>query len=394
MPKTGAVIVAAGRAERMAGLEKVLAPLAGTPLLLHSVRAFEECEVIDEVVVVTRDTLLDRVHDLVERDGLAKVKAVVRGGDTRQESSRHGLSALSPDVEVVLIHDGARPLVSAELIDRVARAAADGPVIPGVPPVSTIKREENGRSAETLDRERLREAQTPQGFRRGVLARAFAAAMRDGLHGTDEATVVERLGEPVTIVEGERRNLKVTVPEDLVVAEALVQGQAPPQTTRVGHGYDVHRLVEGRPLWLGCVKIPFDRGLQGHSDADVLAHAICDALFGAVGLGDLGKHFPDTDEEWEGASGEDLIGRTVEILREVGYVPVNVDATVRAQAPPLAPHREGMVENLARALGMPTTRVSVKFTTTEGLGFEGRGEGISATAVALVGRIPLAPERE
>ena len=393
MSRTGAVIVAAGSAERMAGVEKMMAPLAGVPLLAHSVRAFEEASAVDEIVIVTRSDLQDRVHGIVEREGFHKVCGVVRGGRTRSESSRHGLGALSKEVEVVLVHDGARPLVSAELIDRVAgAAAADGAAIPGVAPVATIKSEKNGASSGTLDRRALREAQTPQGFHRDVLARAFAAAVRDGFEGTDEAACVEHCGERVAIVEGDRRNVKVTVPDDLVVAEALLAGHAPPRLVRVGFGHDVHRLVEGRPLVIGGVRIEHPTGLDGHSDADVLAHAIADALFGAAAQGDLGHHFPDTDAEWKDASGAELLRRTVEILAEVGYVPVNVDATVTAQSPRLAPHRAAMIENLASALRLPEDRVSVKFTTSEGLGFEGRGEGISATAIAQVGRLPSLPE--
>ncbi len=388
MPKTGAVIVAAGRGARMGGMEKALAPLAGEPLLLHSVRAFEKTEVVDEIVVVTRRDLLEKVHRIVKRAGCTKVKGVVQGGKTRGESSRHGLGALSKDVDLVLVHDGARPLVSEELIERVAEAAAEtGAAIPGVTPTATIKRTENGASAGTVDRRELREAQTPQGFRRSVLARAFAEAVKEHYEGTDEAAAVERTGETVTIVEGDRKNLKVTIPEDLAVAEALSAGFTAAQTTRIGIGRDVHRLVEGRPLVLGGVRVPHPKGLLGHSDADVISHAICDALLGAAGKGDLGQHFPDTDKEWKGVSGAELLTRTVEILREVEYVPVNVDVTVCAQAPRLATYREEMIGNVARALRLPTSHVSVKFTTTEGLGFEGREEGISADAVVLVGRV-------
>jgi 2-C-methyl-D-erythritol 4-phosphate cytidylyltransferase/2-C-methyl-D-erythritol 2,4-cyclodiphosphate synthase len=392
--RTGAVIVAAGKSERMGGLEKALAPLAGEPLLLHSVKTFDRSDVVDEIVVVTRRDLLDRVHRMVA--GCAKVKGVVRGGATRGESARHGLGALSQDVELVLVHDGARPLVTKELIARVAAAAAErGAAIPGLAPSATMKRASDGLATATLDRSDLREAQTPQGFRRGLLAKAFAAALRDRFEGTDEAAAVERAGLPVAIVEGERRNLKVTVPEDLIVAEALAAGLAPPRSTRIGHGRDVHRLVEGRPLVLGGVAIPHSRGLLGHSDADVVAHAVCDALLGAAGRGDLGVHFPDSDERWKDAPGAELLARTVEILREVGYVPVNVDVTVSAASPRLAPYRERMIENLAEALELPASRVSVKFGTTEGLGFEGREEGISADAVALVATwVVGAPESE
>ncbi len=379
----------------MGGLEKMLVPLAGEPIVLRTLRAFEESPAIHEIVVVARRDLVERIRRLAEVRGFTKVARVVPGGETRAESSRHGVGALSKEVEVVLVHDGARPLVSAELIERVAEAAAaTGAAIPGVPPVATIKREERGIAAETLDRVRLREAQTPQGFRRDVLARSMARAMRDHFDGTDEASVVERAGHPVSLVEGERRNLKVTTVEDLAVAEALLGGREPMERPRIGLGHDVHRLVPGRPLWLGGVSVPHELGLDGHSDADVLAHAVCDALLGAACAGDIGVHFPDGDEAWRGAPGRDLLARTVEILREVGYVPVNVDATVCAQSPRLSPFREAMSRAMADALRLPVERVSVKFTTTERLGFEGREEGISATAVALVGRIPWIPERE
>lgn len=393
--RTGAVIVAAGSSDRMGGIDKVMVPLAGLPLVLHSVRAFQQVDEVAEVVVVTRGELLEPLRERCLLGGFDKVTRVVEGGATRAESSRHGLSALSRDIDVVLIHDAARPLVSAAVIRRVLEAAwADGAALPGVVPVATIKREENGDSVETVDRGSLREAQTPQGFHRKTLARGFAAALRDHYVGTDEASLVERIGERVRLVEGERRNLKVTVPEDLAVAEALLAGRTPPQRMRIGFGFDVHRLEEGRPLILGGVTVDHSRGLAGHSDADVLSHAICDALLGAAGLGDLGAHFPDTDAEWKDASGHLLLSRTVAILQDSGYVPVNVDATVCAQSPRLSPHREAMVRNLAMALRLPESRVSVKFTTTERLGFEGREEGMSASAVAQVGQLPLVAESE
>jgi 2-C-methyl-D-erythritol 4-phosphate cytidylyltransferase/2-C-methyl-D-erythritol 2,4-cyclodiphosphate synthase len=393
LPKVGAILVAAGRGDRMGGLEKMMIPLCGEPVLLHSLKTFAASSVVDEIVVVTREDLVDRVRTLIETRAIPKVTRVVPGGETRAESSRHGLAALSRDVGIVLVHDGARPLVRADLIERVARGAMEeGAAIPGTVPVGTIKEESNGRASATLDRRRLREAQTPQGFRRDWLARAMAQAMREHFDPTDEASLLERAGCPVRLVDGDRSNIKITVIEDLAVAEALAGGRTPTQLPRIGIGHDVHRLTKDRPLILGGVHIPHALGLEGHSDADVLAHAICDALLGAACQGDLGDHFPDTDETWRGAPGRDLLARTVEILREVGYVPVNIDATVCAQSPTLSPFREAMAENLAQALHLPRERISVKFTTTERLGFEGREEGISATAVAMVGHIPWIAE--
>ncbi|MAF26300.1 MAG: bifunctional 2-C-methyl-D-erythritol 4-phosphate cytidylyltransferase/2-C-methyl-D-erythritol 2,4-cyclodiphosphate synthase [Gemmatimonadetes bacterium] len=369
----------------MGGVDKMLAPLAGEPLLLHSIRAFHDCEAVAEVVVVTREDLLEPVRQMVETPEFPRVRRVVPGGRTRAESSRHGLAALSGEIAVVLVHDGARPLISDALIHRVAEAAEEtGAVLPGIAPVSTIKRAEGDVCAATLDRASLREAQTPQGFRREVLARAMAADARDGSNPTDEASSVERSGTPVALVEGERRNLKVTVPEDLAIAETILAGGRPVRALRVGVGVDTHRLEPGCPLVLGGVTIPFDRGLAGHSDADVLSHAVCDALLGAAAAGDIGDHFPDDDPRWKGVSGADLLRRTVAILRESGYGPAHVDATVSAEKPRLAPHRAEMVANIADALGLSPDRVSVQFTTTEGLGFVGRGEGMSATAVALL----------
>lgn len=395
MPRVGAIIVAAGRGDRMGGLEKMMIPLCGEPVLLHSLKTFAASDVVDEIVVVTREDLVDRVRSLVESRAIPKVTRVVPGGETRAESSRHGLAALARDITIVLVHDGARPLVKADLIERVTRGAIEeGAAIPGTVPVATIKEESNGHAAGTLDRRRLREAQTPQAFRRDWLARAMAAAMRDHFDPTDEASLLERAGCAVRIVDGDRSNIKITVIEDLAIAEALAGGRTPTQLPRIGIGHDVHRLIKDRPLILGGVRIPHSLGLEGHSDADVLAHAICDALLGAASQGDLGDHFPDTDEAWRGAPGRDLLARTVEILREVGYVPVNIDATVCAQSPTLSPFREAMAENLAQALHLPRERVSVKFTTTERLGFEGREEGISATAVAMVGRIPWIAETQ
>jgi 2-C-methyl-D-erythritol 4-phosphate cytidylyltransferase/2-C-methyl-D-erythritol 2,4-cyclodiphosphate synthase len=278
--------------------------------------------------------------------------------------------------------------------------------------VDTLKRTDpEGWMCETVDRRPLRTIQTPQVFQWPLLWEAHETAARNGFAGTDDASLVERLGLPVFAVPGDPRNLKITTPEDLALAEALLAEQGtgneeremrdepspstpphssflvPPSLSRTGFGCDVHRLVAGRPLILGGVAIPHPVGLEGHSDADVLCHAIGDALLGAAGLGDLGRHFPDTEARWKGASSLDLLRRIVVLARQAGWAPLHVDATLLAEAPKIAPHVPSMAERIGGALGLPPAAVNVKATTTEGLGFVGRREGMAAQAVVTAGPV-------
>jgi len=306
---------------------------------------------------------------------------VVAGGERRQDSVRSGLTALPAGPEVVLVHDAARPFADRALIDRVIDATEKtGAAVPAVAVRDTVKRVDLARRvvAATIPREEIWLAQTPQGFRRPVLTAALAAGTPDG-QATDEAMLAEQLGQAVSVVPGDDRNLKVTTPEDLDAARRQL-GLGP----RVGSGYDLHRLVEGRPLVLAGVLVPFGKGPFGHSDGDVLSHALIDAILGAAGAGDIGRHFPDTDAQWKGAAGLALLARAVEIVRGLGWTVSGADVTVILERPKLAPFIDEMRRRLARVLGVNIDAVSVKGKTNEGVDAVGRGEAIAAHAVAVL----------
>lgn len=380
--KIAAVVVAGGSGRRLGGPPKQFRPLAGRAMLEWSLRLFEASpEVAATVLVVPPDAVADALARFPER--AAKLAAVVAGGAERRDSVRLGLDALPEGTTHVLVHDAARPLASPALVARVSSALTGaGAAVPVVPVTDTLKRVAGGFAAETVDRSALSAAQTPQGFEAGLLRRAHARASGPA---TDDAMMVEALGEPVAAVEGDPANFKVTTEEDLRRAEdALARREGLAPAMRVGHGFDVHRLVEGRPLILGGVRIDHPKGLLGHSDADALLHAIGDAVLGACGARDLGAHFPDTDPKWKGADSRDLLRACAAMAAERGWRVANVDGTVVAQRPKLAPHIPAMTRAIADCLGVPEGAVNVKATTTEGLGYEGREEGIGAHAVCLL----------
>ena len=377
------VIVAAGRSIRMGqGLRKQFRLLAGRPVLAHTLDVFEQSALIQGLVLVVPPGEESRCREAIVKGlGYRKVLAVVPGGESRQESVWAGLSALPP-CGVVLIHDAVRPFVSDKLLDDLIRAAREvGAVAPAVQPKDTIREaSEAGYAGRTLNRGSLRLIQTPQAFDYRLILRAHSAARESGFLGTDDTSLVEHIGHEVAIVEGDYRNFKLTTPEDFLFAEALMGGLF----LRTGIGYDVHRLVTDRKLILGGVVIPYERGLLGHSDADVLIHAIMDALLGAAGLGDIGQHFPDTDPTYEGISSLDLLSRVGSLLNALSFQIANIDAVVIAQAPRLAPFIPQMRENITHTLGLRPDLVNIKATTTEGLGFIGTGEGIAAQAVTML----------
>jgi len=378
------IVAAGGRGARFGAAQpKQLLTLAGRSILERSVALFVSHPLVNEIVVALPGELADDPPAYLVDAG--KPVTIVRGGERRQDSVANAFRAASRSADVVVIHDAARPFASADLIARTIAAAAEtGAALAAVQSRDTVKRtRDHSVVDETLPRESIYLAQTPQAFTPAVLAAALAL----GGDATDEAALAERAGYTVRIVEGEASNIKITMPDDLILAEAIAasrSGGRPARTGRAGTGYDLHRLVEGRPLILGGVTIPFERGLQGHSDADAVCHAITDAVLGAAGAGDIGRHFSDTDPRWKGASSIDLLRRAAAIVREQGLEVGNVDATVIAERPKLAPYIAAMCANVAEALGIAVDRVSIKGKTNEGVGELGRGEAIAVHAIALV----------
>ncbi|BBK31949.1 2-C-methyl-D-erythritol 2,4-cyclodiphosphate synthase [Stella humosa] len=385
---TIAIVVAAGRGLRFGGaVPKQYGLLAGRPVLRHAVDRFLAHPAVDGVrVVIHPDDLPLYSAAMAGLD----LPPPVAGGATRRESVLNGLESLAAAPPArVLIHDGARPLVDAELIDRtLAALAKHAGAVPAVAVADTLKRcGPDGAIVETVPRQGLWRAQTPQGFRFDRLL----AAHRGGdftIEPTDDAQVMEQAGETVALVAGSEDNIKITHDGDLARAASLL-GQVAPGggDIRVGTGFDVHAFAEGDHVWLGGLRIAHDRALSGHSDADVALHALTDAILGAIGAADIGAHFPPTDPQWRGASSDRFLAHAASLVAARGGTIVHVDLTIVCERPKVGPHRAAMVERIAAILGVAADRVSVKATTTEGLGFTGRREGIVAQAVATV-RLP------
>jgi 2-C-methyl-D-erythritol 4-phosphate cytidylyltransferase/2-C-methyl-D-erythritol 2,4-cyclodiphosphate synthase len=391
--RVAALIVAAGSGTRMGpGTPKQYIPINGKTALQRSTEAFEQNAFVDDIYVVTDDAHVDGCRETwTGRSDSGKVRAVVPGGATRQASVGAGLAALSGAADLVLIHDAVRPFVTQACIDRVTAAAAEtGAAAAAVPVKDTIKAALGGVFTKTFDRNILYAMQTPQGFRRDVILRAHAAAETAGRAGTDDATLVEMMAEKVWLVEGDYENIKLTTPEDIRAGQSLAEVREGPAARtderRVGTGYDVHRFRAGGVLVLGGLEIPFEKSLAGHSDADVLTHAVMDALLGAAGLDDIGCWFPDTDPAYAGACSVDLLRQVARMVAARGYVLENADAVVVAERPRLAPYVAAMRARLAGVLDVPPERIGIKATTTEGLGFAGREEGVAAQAVVLLRR--------
>ena len=386
--RIAAVIVAAGRGSRaIAGLSrpKQYAPLAGKAVLTRTLEAFTGHPAIAMVQVVMHTD--DRAaYDEACRGVVPSPVPPVVGGATRQASVLAGLEALrSHGPDLVLIHDAARPFVDAAVIERVIAAliTSDG-AVPGLPLADTLKQAADGRIAATLPRDGLWRAQTPQGFAFSLILAAHRAAAAAGRHDfTDDAAVAEWRGLEVAIVPGAERNSKITTAEDLVMAERDLSGPAVADV-RCGTGFDVHKFAPGDHVWLGGLRIAHTHRLEGHSDADVALHALTDALLGAIGDGDIGQHFPPSDMRWKGAASHLFLEDAARRVRALGGRIGNVDLTILCEAPKIGPHREAMRQSIAAILGIDVSRVGVKATTTEGLGFTGRREGIAAMATATV----------
>lgn len=371
-----ALIVAAGRGQRFGGSSpKQYAPLNGETVLRRTVRAFCDHPGVGAVAVAIHAD--DQALFQAATAGLPRVFSV-NGGASRQESVRLGLEALAarkPDF--VLIHDGARPMVASALIDRVIAALGDvDGVFPAVPVIDTLKRVNGDAVVATVPRENLLRAQTPQGFRFQTILAAHRTFAGEAL--TDDANVMERAGHAVATVPGDETNIKVTTMDDLARLTALLS------ETRTGSGFDVHKFGPGDAVMLCGVKVPHSHGLVGHSDADVALHAATDAILGAIGAGDIGHHFPPSDAKWRGAASHQFLRHAYALLTSRGGVLVHLDVTIICERPKVGPHREAMVAEMANILGVSASRISVKATTTEGLGFTGRQEGIAAQALATV----------
>ena len=381
-PNTWAVVPAAGRGERFGGpVAKQFANLAGGTLLSATLAGLSDSGILDGIVVVVPEDMVGSSELIGMRPkGRLEIK-IAAGGLERADSVRSGLSSLPEKCQLVLVHDGVRPNLPADLVLRVAECAwENGACVPVLPALETVKElDENGNVLRTLQRDRLCLVQTPQGFRKDILLQAYRSLDSGQIKASawDDAALVEAAGHPVATVPGATDNIKITEPRDLFRTGLCLP--------RVGFGYDVHRLEKGRRLVLCGVEVPGDAGLAGHSDGDVATHALMDAMLGAAALGDIGRHFPDSDPEYAGIESLKLLGEVVARISDAGWMVGSVDLTIVAQKPRLAEHIPGMTEKLAAVLGITTGAIGIKATTEEGLGFTGSGQAMAAHAVAVLG---------
>lgn len=380
--RIAALVVAGGSGERAgSGLSKQYRRLSGLPVIRRAIAALAAIDSVSPIQVV-----IGAGHEQLyttATDGLTLASPVL-GGTTRQESVRRGLEALARSApDFVLIHDAARPLASRALIERVIAAlqAGAGAAIPLLPITDSLKRREASGWSSLL-REGIYRAQTPQGFRFAEIHSAHARFADRPV--TDDMALAERAGIGITAVDGEERNMKITTAEDFALAERLIRGG---EESRIGFGFDAHRFVAGDHVWLCGVRIAHDRALEGHSDADVGLHALTDALLGALGAGDIGQHFPPGEARWRGAPSSGFLAHAANLIREASGTIVHCDVTLICERPKIAPHVPAMRARIAEILALDVSRVSVKATTTDGMGFTGRGEGLAAQAVATI-RLP------
>ena len=395
--KIATVIAAGGTGSRIGGaVPKQFLHVGGRPILVRTIQALLALEEVVLVIVALPDEHIALAEAMLSCWSWRVPVTCTAGGRTRQESVLRGVLRVPDDVDIILVHDAVRPFCEPEMLERVVEAARrTGSAIPGLPATETIQRvSRRGRVLQTPPRGELYAIQTPQCFHASILRGALERAAQEGFEGTDESSVVRWAGHPVAVVAGSAENIKITRPLDIEVAQRLLARDGAQEVRpgkagenamlRIGHGIDYHRLAEGRRLVLGGVEIPYEKGLEGHSDADALVHAICDALLGAAGLGDIGRHFPDSDPAHGGRPSLEFLREVREMVAKAGWTIQNVDATLLAQRPRLAPFFEAMQSNIAHSLGLTPRDVSIKATTTEGMNAEGQGEGISAHAVALI----------
>lgn len=391
MSKTAVIIVAAGRGTRAGGPPgspaKQYRTLGGKPILSRTIEAFSSHPRIAEIVTVIHPDDLDLYAQASV--GLAKLMEPVLGGSTRQESVRNGLNALAAaPPEIVLIHDAARPFVSADVIDRaIAAARLSGAAVPVLEVADTIAVIEGDARGETLERAKLRSIQTPQSFRYADIRAAHERAAAEGRDDfTDDGAVASHSGLKVSVFAGDPANMKLTTAQDFASSEARLLASLP--DVRTGTGFDVHEFEPGDHVTLGGVRIPHTRKLKGHSDADVVLHALCDAIFGALGDGDIGSHFPPSDMQWKDAESSRFLAYAADKVKARGGIVANVDVAIMSEAPKIGPYRPAMQQKIAEVLGITMDRVGIKATTMERMGFVGREEGLAAIATATI-RLPI-----
>jgi 2-C-methyl-D-erythritol 4-phosphate cytidylyltransferase/2-C-methyl-D-erythritol 2,4-cyclodiphosphate synthase len=383
----GIIIPAAGFGTRMgANQPKQFLELVHRPILIHTIAAFLEHKSLPCIAVALPDSHFETAkNDILSFFAQRKEDRLLftRGGKTRQQSVYNGLQTLPKNIQYILVHDGARPLISSPVIDRCIQGIIDnGAVIAAVPVKDTLKKVDSAIITDTVNRDNLWQAQTPQAMRRDLLEQAYRHAQATGFAGTDEASLLEHASIPVGVVEGSEHNIKITRPGDLTIAAGLLQIKS--TTMKIGHGFDAHQLAENRKLILGGVEIPHSMGLDGHSDADVVTHALIDAILGALGKGDIGRLFPDTDDSYKGINSLKLLSQVITLVKDNNLQMGNADITIICQQPKLANHLTRMQTNLARTCNTLPENINIKATTTEKMGFTGRSEGISTHAVVLL----------
>lgn len=385
----GALILAGGEGKRLGNDEnKIFADVLGKTVLQRCIEPFLQCG-IKQIIIVCRSIDEKRIKIMLKDAFLGVEFVFARGGKERQDSCKNGLLALESDITHVLIHDCARMLITKEEIGRCIEALdKNDAVITAMPLKDTIKKTKDDIVIDTPDRKDFFIIQTPQCFKKEIILAAHDFAKKTDFLGTDDASLVEHMGKQVKIVEGSYENIKITTKDDIIVAQNIIKkrGQAMDNipAIRIGNGFDVHGLTQGRKLILGGVEIEHEKGLLGHSDADVLVHAIMDAILGALALKDVGAHFPDTDEKYKNADSIELLKKVIELMKNQNHEIGNIDAVIMAQRPKLLPYIDAIRENIAKAAGTNLSRISVKATTTEHLSFIGREEGIAASALVLL----------
>ncbi|MDD5923780.1 MAG: 2-C-methyl-D-erythritol 2,4-cyclodiphosphate synthase [Clostridia bacterium] len=386
MVKISAIIVAAGNSTRMGGINKQLIEICGKPVIVHTITAFNSAKNISEIIVVTKQELIGQIQDLLKTISLDKPIKFVCGGDSRQVSVTNGINACNENADYFAIHDGARPLVLPDTIDKLCEYVMKyGCVAPCTELSDTVKKvNEQMCIINTPDRSSLRAVQTPQIMKKDFCLDALSKVTDTKLF-TDDCGMLESAGYEVRLFNLQNDNIKITHSDDISRAELIFEKRTNMcNQMRIGHGYDVHKLDENRKLILGGMEIPYEKGLLGHSDADVLTHAVMDALLGAAAMGDIGGLFPDTDPAYKDADSMLLLKKVCNKIADKGYKIINIDCTLIAQAPKLKPYIEQIRKNYADVMNVNISQINVKATTEEKLGFTGRKEGMSAHCVCLI----------